>query len=157
MVRYRLLRCIAVSGAVALLGVGCRPTDELERERQKLERASARWSDVHSSDYAYIYTHRCFCEQGGRAVLITVRADTVTAIEDASSGEPVLLSPLLYTTVDGLFEMIHDALLRDPDHLEATYDSRDGYPRTLAVDYSRTADDDEFGFSVTSLEFSSEH
>ncbi len=156
MVALPLVRQALIVGGLAVLCVGCRRGDDLERERQKLDHAVALWTQSDPGDYTYRYTHACYCEQGGRTVIITVRGDSVVAIEDALSGEAVALSPGLYTTVDGLFGLIHDALLRNPDHLEASYDEARGFPRTLSVDYYRQADNDEFGFDVAALEPSSE-
>jgi hypothetical protein len=66
------------------------------------------------------------------------------------SGEPVPgdLAPH-FPTVDGLFDVIKDAMDRDVHQLRVTYDGDTGIPVDIWIDYEANAVDEELGYQVT--------
>jgi hypothetical protein len=50
--------------------------------------------------------------------------------------------------MEGVFDLIEDALDRDAGRIEVTYDSRYGHPIDATIDYILNAVDDELSFRV---------
>lgn len=144
-----------------VLATGCSlfssgsPADRLERNRQ-------RWADQGQANYAYTVGVGCFCPtwlvQPARVV---VRADTVAAVRDPSTGEPLqdpsTDEPLTdaqreaFPTIDGLFDMVERAVRENADRLDVRYDSRFGHPREIGVDFRKGVADDELSYTARDL------
>jgi hypothetical protein len=117
----------------------------------RLESNWEKWRRRGPADYDLTLNKSCECLPPG-TVRISVRNDVRTAVIDPASGEPVaenLVSQ--YPTIPELFELIEDALDRDPHQLEVTYHDHFGYPTLMVVDYRENVADDEFVISVESF------
>jgi hypothetical protein len=124
-------------------------------EHGSLEQARALWLARGSDSYSYTISRNCFCVLGGRTVAVTVANGSVHAAEYSGSGAAVDQSLLTYvSTIPDLFDLIEDALERDPAYFAAEYDRLYGYPTRIEIDYSANAVDDELAISVRDLTFS---
>jgi len=147
----RAVRPILLMAALALGIGGCEfvfdPDDSPARE---LARARNRWRREAPRDYSYDFEMYCFC--GGdltRTATVRVRNGAVYEVVYADNGRPVPPeNRSAYRTIDGLFELIGDAINRDADHIDIEYDSRYGYPRSASIDYRFRWADDEVSFRV---------
>lgn len=116
----------------------------------RLEEARALWARVGPQDYTFDFTPQCFCPLGGQRVRVTVDDGLVTGARMASDDSPLSASELSsILTVPELFDLIEDAIDRDADRIEASYDGTYGYPVAVAIDYVRNAIDEEYGFTIT--------
>ena len=115
-----------------------------------LERARDRWRREAPRDYRYDFELHCFCGADlDRPVTVVVRNGAVYDAFYVDDGRPVPTAYLqYYRTIDGLFEVIGDAINRRADYIDVEYDSRYGYPRFADIDYERRTTDDEIYFRV---------
>jgi hypothetical protein len=144
------MRSFAV-GALLLLGTACEAATA-PGEGDNLALARARWEQKGGESYSYVVTRSCFCVLGGRTVSVTVKNGVVSAAEYSETGGPVEATFLTYVaTVPDLFDLIQDALSRNPAYFSATYDPVFGYPTRIEVDYSSNAVDDEVALSARDL------
>jgi hypothetical protein len=51
--------------------------------------------------------------------------------------------------VEGLFDILRDAIVRDAHVIEVTYDVETGVPIKFWIDYAENIADEELGFRVT--------
>lgn len=118
-----------------------------------LQSASQSWRAAGLVSYRYVYRRSCFCLERG-PVAVTVRAGRLESVTDLQTGEaiPPERWPGVYTTVDGLFAQLFEAVAQRAWNIRATYDERLGYPREGWVDRSPQIADEELGFSVADLE-----
>ena len=153
--RTRLRTTLSVAmlaGSVAacsdITGVG----GDFDYEQRRLSRARGDWNAIFIRDYEYVVRRDCFCGWGGLAVRVTVLDDRVVALAVESTGEPISLAHASqYPTIDGLFARIQDALDGRAWEVEASYDSRYGFPTDIWIDYERRAADDEVGYRMISF------
>lgn len=141
-------------GLVAFCGIafsGC--TSSLAPEDRELERIRAQraiWSAQEISDYTFESRRVCFCAFVGW-LEVTVRADTVesiTAIDDPDVPAWALED---YPTVDGLFDILEDAVDRNAVQIDVTWHDTLGYPTTFFIDYALNIADEELGHDVRVL------
>ena len=112
-----------------------------------LARARARWEATGLDDYRYTLARNCFCI--GSAVgpaVVTVVDGTVTSVVRQGEGEPA--DAELYPSVEGLFDVVEDALRRDAHEVDVTYDPATGVPVHIWIDYVEMAVDEELGFEA---------
>lgn len=144
-------RTLLISLALLTAGTACEaPT--APGERDALASARARWTARGSDSYTYDVNRSCFCVLGGKSVTVSVQNGSVTSASLAESGSLVDNALLTYVpTVPDLFDLIEDALSRNPAYFAATYDPTFGYPTRIEVDYSANAVDDETAISTRNL------
>jgi Family of unknown function (DUF6174) len=145
---------IPVVFLVALVAAGCDttgPTDDLDRERERLEQARAQWRSQGIVDYRYTFRRSCFCGPDVREpAQVVVRGGQIVSVQSVASGAP--LDPALYYTVEGLFDLLEDAIDQEAARLSATYDSGLGYPTSGYIDRNEMIADEELGFQSSDLE-----
>jgi hypothetical protein len=136
---------LAVSACDLPLGLGGNDdSDQLENGREK-------WRRRGPADYEMTLHKSCECLPPG-TVRISVRNRVRTSVVDPSSGEAVAENLATgYPTVPELFDLIEDALDRDPHQLDVTYHEYYGYPLHITVDFEENVADDEFVYRVESL------
>lgn len=84
---------------------------------------------------------------------VEVRDGKTVSVVAATSARPIRPEFFQqYDTVEELFDVIGDAIGRDPYRFGVRYDSRRGYPLEFSVDYDRGMVDDEAGFTVADFE-----
>ena len=135
---------LVMLGACSDLGPAGGPRAELLRNRET-------WQRLRPSSYQYGVERLCFCGLEARGpVRVTVVWGDVSDRTYVDSGDPVP-APLgdLFPTVDGLFDVLLDAIEREAHRIDVTYDPISGVPLDLWIDYLETVADEELGFSVT--------
>jgi len=82
-------------------------------------------------------------------VVVEVRGGLVASRVYEGTGLPVAPADAFWwPSIDGLFEIIQDALDRNADQVAVTYDPGRGYPTSGSIDYSLGLGDDEHSFVV---------
>lgn len=126
-------------------------TGPLDEERDQLEQARAQWRSVGVTSYTYVYRRSCFCAPGSTEPMsITVVGNAIQSVVRISDG--ARQDPALFDTIDGLFELLKDALDGDPAQFRADYDPSRGYPTSAYIDRDSRIADEELGFTATDLQ-----
>ena len=87
-----------------------------------------------------------------RLIEVEVSARVVVAVRDSETGNPVAPElEELYPGVEGLFEVVQDALDRDAHRVTVLYDPTLGYPREISIDYLEFAIDEELMLNAEGL------
>lgn len=140
-------RLAAVALVVGLAGCDIAgpgdPTFEVYRNREA-------WRAGRPVSYEYTVQRLCFCiTDAVRPVRVRVDGDSVTSRVYADDGTPV---PSQYAesfpSVDGLFQLILEAMDADADEIDVVYDPDSGVPIEIAIDYIEMAADDELTVRV---------
>jgi hypothetical protein len=140
-----------LASVVLLAAVGC--DQSTAPEEDALRSARRRWANNGPAEYSFDLVRSCECtpEMVG-PVRIRVQLGNVVAREYILNQSPV---PAQYAagfpSVEGLFDVIAAALRDDAYRVEVDYDSNNGFPRLISVDYDRAVADDEFVYTATNL------
>ena len=114
------------------------------------------WEQTRSIDYTYEYNVLCECsDHFGQTVKVTVTNGEIESVVYTEDGElgmlrikagdpPVTAGSPRYHTIDGLFDVVQDAITDEAEQITASYDSEFGYPTNVAIDYHLNAIDDEY-------------
>jgi len=109
--------------------------------------------DDHGLGAAHQRWTLCFCPtEMTDAIRLTVAAGQITDavyVDSQQAVAPVYRQNLL--TIDGLFDKIQNALDRNAEQLDVTYDPVMGYPTSIAIDYRKQTSDDEISYTVKDL------
>jgi hypothetical protein len=124
--------------------------DDHDGERERLERSERQWSQNAPARYHFVLERLCFCPQEiVSAVEIGVEGGAVVSRRYVSSGEPVPAQwATLFPTMEGVFDVIAEALDRSAERIDVSYDSRYGFPVRASIDYIVNAIDDELDVRV---------
>ncbi len=135
--------------AVAACGGGA-AFDDL---RSEIERSRLLWSTVEPDSYEYVLERICFCGEEARGpVRVRVENGSIDELRYTMPDLPVDSSLWsLFPDVDGLFDLLENALDRDAAQIDAIFDPDWGIPVDLFIDYSREIADEEVGFVVREL------
>ena len=146
------LRRAAGAAAVVAIAAGCATAGPagVEGPREELDRARRLWAAEGMDDYRYTLRRICFClPEVGAPVEVEVRDGAVVARRAAGSGAPVGAEHQeLWPAVEGLFDLVEDAVEREADRVAVTYHPERGYPTSVYIDYSFEMADEELGFEV---------
>ncbi len=135
------LRFLWTSLILAL--VACGEGNPLRPVETALQRNQQLWQEVGPANYRYTFQRLCFCVDI-RPVEIEVRAGAIVSVTVIETGEELDTSVFdWFETVDGLFDMVLDAIDRKAERLEVTYHPTLGYPTDIDVDYSFNIADEE--------------
>lgn len=142
MLMSTLFRHVAPFLAAVSLACG----DSTSPEEGDLRAARRRWETAGRLSYSFTLSRSCECtpEMAG-PVRVTVQDGAVVSRVYVSGGGPV--PPVLesaFPSIDGLFELIEEALRQNAYSLDVRYDATLGYPTIISVDYDRQIADDEF-------------
>jgi hypothetical protein len=121
------------------------------------------WQQKGIENYTFEYSKLCYCGGLFNPATIVVKADTIHAVLDPDTGEPlrdpqtdelVLQKyPESFLTIDELFGVIENAR-KKADKLNVEYDQNSGYPTYTEIDYIKEAIDDEVTYKVNNFEAS---
>ncbi|MEX2473402.1 MAG: DUF6174 domain-containing protein [Gemmatimonadota bacterium] len=137
---------LSALGLLSLLATSC---DSLGPERSELERARALWEATGPSDYSYAVERLCFCGYTGPARVTVEDGEVVSVVSLTEQQPPIEPSEDLFPSVDGLFDILEDAMARDAHSITATYDPETGVPVEFFIDYQEFTVDEELGMRVT--------
>lgn len=118
---------------------------EVDRQRQIWE--------AHAPDAYVVELERlCFCGEAARGpVRVTIQGGGVVSRVYVASGDTVPQEfSDLFPPVDGLFDILQEAVDRPAANVDVTWDPIWGSPATFFIDYSVNIADEELGFRVTS-------
>lgn len=125
------------------------------RENQTL------WQEQGIENYSFEFSKLCYCGGLFNPATIVVKADTIHAVLDPKTGEPlqdpqtgelVLLNyPNSFHTIDDLFDVIENAREK-ADELDIEYNQEFGYPEYISIDYIKEAIDDEVSYRVENFQ-----
>lgn len=150
--RARRVRLLLPALATLTLG-GCSSTGPGSTIESEVRFYRAQWEATGPASYVYALRHTCFCSpEAIGPVRVTVDESSVTARVYVDSSEPV--DPDFHGSfpdIDGLFDVLEDAIEREAHQIDVTWHESDGYPVSIFVDYIEFAADEERGFTVTEL------
>jgi len=115
-----------------------------------LEEARERWAATAPDPYTFAVERLCFCGPDARGpVRMIVSGGTITSqIYVEGAAEVVGQATEWFPDVEGLFDVIQDAIDRDAHTIQVTYDQVTGVPVDLWIDYEEFTADEELGFRV---------
>lgn len=105
-----------------------------------LDEAQAQWAANGFAAYRYRFERTCFCSPAHLSARVTVRGDTVAALDDVrANGTPIqdthhIVDRDMTRSIEQLFDIIRAAERTTIDSVAVTYDARYGHPKTLFVD-----------------------
>ncbi|HKG92376.1 MAG TPA: DUF6174 domain-containing protein [Gemmatimonadaceae bacterium] len=127
--------------------------------RVELAAARSRWAAKAPARYRYVFSRSCEClTEATQAARIEVERsvgnpEVITSLTYASGGSAVENRyRALFPSVDGLFDLVQDALDRRAAGLVVSYDPQLGYPRSISIDYDAVMVDDEVVLHASDLE-----
>lgn len=132
--------------------VGCVIFSSIEEDVQgEFDVNRALWDAAAISDYSMTFQRLCrFCGvEFAIPVRITVRGDTIYEVTDLDTGTPVA-QPVTgaFLTIDGVFDVIRDAIDQNAVEIDVSYNNMLGYPTDVAIDLSRSMFNDETQFQI---------
>lgn len=141
----RLTWAIALSAALSLLGCsdGTGPGVNYTL-------AKARWEQREPPRYRYTLHRSCFClDAVSMPVIIEVEDGAVISRRYEWTNAEVTTEYFDdFPTVDGLFDILAEAIEADPYLLHARFHRTYGYPMRIDLDYDRQMVDDEVTYTV---------
>jgi len=146
-----LARLSIVLSALAAAACGVTgPSGRHAGEQARLDQARAQWRAQGIADYTYVFSRGCFCvEEAREPVTITVRGGAIASVVSVAGGAP--RDPAQYTTVEGLFDLVQDAIDQDAATIRTEYDPARGYLTSAWLDISERLADEEMSVEARSL------
>jgi Family of unknown function (DUF6174) len=112
------------------------------------------WNRQNISNYRYTLSNSCFCIPDARGpVIIEVRNGQTVSITSVATGQPA--DPQFfqqYNTIPKLFNVIRDAIQRQADNLDVTYNHKLGYPTQINIDYETQIADEELFLTIENFQ-----
>ncbi|NJD20903.1 MAG: hypothetical protein FIA95_16665 [Gemmatimonadetes bacterium] len=145
------LRAVALPAALVVLSAGCQglgPQSSELLEDIALHRSI--WESKRPTAYAYDLQRTCNCpEEAQGPVRVRVHGSQVVQRTYTATGAP-LASGLeaAFPSVEGLFDLLEDAVKRDAWSVTINWNAEFGFPSDLYVDYDGSAINDEVGYRV---------
>ena len=124
---------------------------------ERLESARARWLAAQSGNYRYSYQKYCDCYRGEPpTTVVTVRNGRIDEVfhvhSDSDRQVPARDGSVdLYWTVEDLFGKLAAAYAREAV-VRVEYDSSQGYPVSLYIDYDPAFSGDETDLRLSAFE-----
>ena len=142
-------RALMLTASVLITLSGC-AFQPFSYTQEAFDERRARWELNQLSDYDYVYRRSCECLPAATsAMTVAVRGGEVASATDTQSGATV--AAYEYPTIDELFDLIQDAIDRDAERLDVTYDTWLDYPTQIRIDYDLETADDEFTIEARDL------
>ncbi len=141
----------ALSAVLVLLGSACKDQGpHIDGLLDDIAAHRAFWESKRPARYVYELERWCKCpkeEQG--PVRVTVEGTVVVERRHPETGA-VVASSLngAFPSVDGLFDMLEDAVRRKPWSVNVSWDGELGYPRDFYVDFESNVLYDELSYRV---------
>jgi hypothetical protein len=129
------------------------PTAGLAQVADRLDEMEARWQAQGLVEYEFQFRWQCFCTPGYRQLVqVTVVAGEIESVMAVDATPGVTLPDRdEYRTVDGLYDLLRDAVERNPYSIQVEYDETLGYPTSAYIDYEQNVADEELGFEISDL------
>lgn len=148
-------RLLALAALLCLGALGCEsttgPDDPLEGERERLAQARGQWQSQGLSDYRFTFRRICFCAPPVTdPVVVSVRRGAIVAVERVADGAPQ--DPAFYYTIEGIFELLEDAIDQGAHQVRVEYDPARGYPTSAYIDRNFQIADEELGLTASDVQ-----
>jgi hypothetical protein len=136
--------------AILVAMAGCGTTGPNSDLRSQIEGNRALWRQLGPASYQYGVQRLCFCGPDAIGpVRVTVENGVVVSRVYTESDEPVAANlASLFPDVEGLYEVLLDAVDRDAAQIDVTWDSVAGLPSEFFIDYNVGIADEELGFRI---------
>jgi hypothetical protein len=144
-----LLGALVVLATAALL-LACSILDPEDGPRDELQRAEEQWRKAGVTDYLYTVRRGCYCISEALGPAEVMVRNGAVEVRHPETGEPY--DPdfaHLFPPVQGLFDLIRDAIERHADRLDVRYSAVLGYPEQIDIDYELQAADEELSVFAT--------
>ena len=145
-------RSAGLAGLAAVLSA-CGVTGPSGRhagEQARLDQARAQWRAQSIVDYTYVFSRGCFCVEDYREpVTITVRGRTIESVVSVAGGVP--RDAAQYPTIEGLFDLVQNAIDEDAATIRTEYDPARGFLASAYFDISERIADEELSVQATAL------
>jgi hypothetical protein len=143
------LTVIAATFLLSACGGLLGPRDD-DTQRELLDSREKVWEEKGPSAYAMTVLRLADDETSVRAVVLHVEAGRIVTGEYHDTGEVVAAAVLArHLTVEGMFDLIRDALNRRVVGISVNYDADYGFPREIIIDYTAQRTDDDVYISVS--------
>lgn len=142
----RLLAAVLTTVSLGCSDEGPRPST-LERE---IAENRALWEAQGPRSYVYDLRHVCFCGReavGPVHVIVEDGVEVARTYVDTGEAVPEAFSDV-FPSVDGLFDVLEDAVRRGADDVRVTWGSGNGLPVDFFIDYSVNVADEEQGYQI---------
>ena len=114
---------------------------------EDLERRKSIWEARTPRDYQIDYQNKTFLPpEQMKPVFITVRNGSIESVVYQSNGQPVQEGS--YPDVEGLFELVRDAIFWEYEEISVTFDPELGYPTSAWLSWDRRVADGGRGFTA---------
>ena len=122
-------------------------------EQSELNTNLAAWRSANIEDYQFRFQRLCFCVFID-PVIVEVRHGDIASVILADSGTVVDTTQMggHFLAIDGLFEVIQDAIDQEAHSLTVEYHAQLGYPTSIDIDYLLNAVDEEVSFRASEVE-----
>jgi len=105
-------------------------------------------------DYSVVVQYLCFLRARNicpytRPVHLSVHAGNVVSRVDPETEQPVPEAGNRIRHVQGLFDLVREAIDRRADRIVVSYDTTYGYPKLIDIDYLENGVDDELQIKVS--------
>ena len=130
--------------------LGTSPDHSLQADHSGIADPLQRWEAYAIQDYSILQARTCFCADGGRRFLVTVRSGKIAGVSDPSDG--TALSPDRwgeFRTIGDLFALVRSIDTAAVAFFQVSYDRRYGYPLSVYVDPSAQIADEEYGYETS--------
>jgi len=135
------------------------PTDPEQKDYTKtqatLDSQKLVWASQNLATYDFDYKRECRClPEIQRPKFISVVDNAIASAlysDDQSEVSANMISGC--PTIDGLFEIIQDAITDENDEIVVTYNTPFGYPETIYLNPDKDIDDDEITLKIDSFTF----
>lgn len=150
-VRPAVLGILMAIGSSGCLLVSPERHDDVQRELNQNRR---QWEAQGIEDYRFVARRACYCGQEAVGpVVVEVRDGEIAAQSYQETDQPVTSTYAgLWPTMDGVFDIVQDAIDRDAHQIRVEYDPQHGFPTSITIDYMEHAIDEELGFIVGAFE-----
>jgi len=151
--RLQLLRTLSLAYLALMVSsctdLGTAPEQGLLADHSGIADPVKRWEAYSLEDYSIIQVRTCFCADGGKKFLVTVRSGNIASVVDQSNGSALGEDRWgAFRTIPGLFTMVESIDTANVASYQFSYDPRYGYPRIVFVDPSAQIADEEYGYET---------
>ncbi len=129
--------------------LGTAPDHGLMADHSGIADPLLRWEAYALEDYSMLQSRTCFCIDGGRSFLISVRSGRIAGVVDPADGSVLAQDRWgAFMTIPDLFALVRSIDTTNIASLQVSYDARYGYPVRVFVDPSPRIADEEYGFET---------
>lgn len=139
-----------IHGLLFVLAAACTSSPSTP-EQSQLESALETWSVHGPSHYSFTWQRHCECTSLTTSPMrVTVENGQIVSAIYIETEEPVGAAERAHLlTIDGVFDLIHDAIDEGADAITVQYSSQTGHPTSVAIDYDLGVADEEMSLLVS--------